>query len=411
MKKATGKITKNQNDKIKKTGKWLRFLKIRPDGWSSLDPVVDKTLKNLSRNGKRESSRALYMRQLYRLCVFSDNIPPAELIKKDKQWLENKIEEFCDQHQESRNYVNTLRNVFKKIFKDNGLLLNIAKYRVPRRWRKRPEYIPTLREAIKMAQVAKSLRDRCIIYFFIYCGLRNATLRALRISENYPDTPIFNNYTIKKELERNLDCLAVIIHPAMRRLIPDACKNDIIYFVFVPRRVIEALGDYLHERKLKWGPIKDEEPLFILERQYETKKEPFEQIISEAAILDAIKSAARLANVKEWESVTALSLRKVFNNFLIKQENRPLEEEEREFFMGHLIPGSRDSYFDKTKIEDMRQKYLRLDFDPKSISKRIKKIISEDQLDEYLNKGGEFIAILPSGKILIECEGELLKKS
>ena len=146
----------------------------------------------------------------------------------------------------------------------------------------------------------------------------------------------------------------------MRQLVADSCKNDITYFVFVPRRVVEALIDYLRERKMRWGKIEDIEPLFILERITKRKKEPIQLIMSESAILDAIKDAARLAGLSDWRAVTAISLRKVFNNFLINQENRALKEEEREFFMGHLIPGTRDTYFDKTKIEEMRRKYSRL---------------------------------------------------
>ena len=151
------------------------------------------------------------------------------------------------------------------------------------------------------------------------------------------DTPVFNQYTIQKELKHNQECLAIIIHPVMRQLVADSCKNDITYFVFVPRRVVEALIDYLRERKMRWGKIEDIEPLFILERITKRKKEPIQLIMSESAILDAIKDAARLAGLSDWRAVTAISLRKVFNNFLINQENRALKEEEREFFMGHLI--------------------------------------------------------------------------
>ena len=61
-KKENKKMTsKKKIKKTIKTGKWMRFLKIQPDGWSSLDPAIDKELKNLSRNGRKLSSRTLYM--------------------------------------------------------------------------------------------------------------------------------------------------------------------------------------------------------------------------------------------------------------------------------------------------------------------------------------------------------------
>lgn len=390
---------------------WWFFLQILPDGWSSEDPAVDKMLKHLVRKGRRPSSRSFYMRILHRFCVHMSGIKPAELVELDRLRLGKKVQEFCDLHVESKNYANALRNALNSFFHVNDVTLNTESYKVPKRWRKRPEYIPTLREALKMAEVTRNLRDRCIILFLIYCGLRNATLRALRISETYPDTPVFNEYTIRKELERNLDCLIVIIHPAMRQLVPDACKNDITYFCFVPRRAVESLKDYLRERKLKWGKIGDREPLFILERVRKGKKEPQQLVLTSTVINVMIKNAARLAGLELWEYVSATSLRKVFNNFLINQEGRQLKPEENEFFMGHLLPGVRDTYFDKTKIEEMRKKYSRLDFDPMpQKEKKVNRIVPEDELDSYLKLGSEIVAVLPSGKIVIACDESKLRR-
>ena len=395
------------------TSKWWLFLQILPDGWSSSDPAVDKLLKNLSRGSRSTSSRRLYMSALYRFCIWMGGLKPSELIKMGRSLLEEKVQKFCDRFQESRNYANTNLYALKKFFDANGIKLNLQRYSASKRWRKRPEYIPTLKEALKMAEVTRSLRDRCIILFLIYCGLRNATLRALRISENYPNRPVFAEYAIKKELERDLECMVVIVHKVMKKLIPDACKNSIPYFGFVPRKVVEALKDYLRERKRKRGYITDEEPLFILERVPISARDPSRLILSGGGINRMLKEAAARAGLKYCRFVTATSMRKVFDNFLINQaDDRKLKVEENEFLMGHLLPGSRDTYFDKTKIEEMRRKYSKLDFEGKlgKEGKKVRLIVTEEELPHFLELGCTIEAVLPSGKIVVVCDASKLSK-
>ena len=388
------------------TSKWWLFLQISSDGWSSSDPAVDKLLKHLSRKSESTGSQRLYMMTLYRFCVRAGGLKPSELVKMDKSLLETKVQEFCDRLRKSRNYANTNFYVLKKFFDVNGIRLNLQRYSASKRWRKQPEYIPTLAEALKMAVIARSLRDRCIILFLIYCGLRNSTLRALRINEKYPDFPLFEEYTIKKELERGSECMVITVHEVMKKLIPDACKNRIPYFGFVPRKVVEALKDYLRERKLRRGYIADEEPLFILERVPISVKDPRRLILSEGGVNQMLKETARRAGLKHWRFVAANSMRKVCNNFLIGQtENRRLTVEENEFLIGHILPGSRDTYFDKSKIEEMRRRYSRLDFDKTGErGEKVRRIITEEQLPSFLELGCEIVATLPSGKILIVYE-------
>jgi hypothetical protein len=127
--------------------------------------------------------------------------------------------------------------------------------------------------------------------------------------------------------------------------------------------------------------------------------------------------------------------------------------------MGHILPGSQDAYYDKTKVEELRAKYARVEFFPRMASseelrkkqildmvrilgfpedkiKRVeealakyktvdeamdeirklslesyklkedakidpKKIVDEAELERYLAQGWDVQTILPSGKILI----------
>jgi len=81
-----------------------------------------------------------------------------------------------------------------------------------------------------------------------------------------------------------------------------------------------------------------------------------------------------------------------------------MDVKEREFLQGHTLSGSQDTYFDKTKIEEMRAKYARMVFEPFVKVKKEERVISEDELQSYLQNGWHFEATLPSQRIVIARE-------
>jgi hypothetical protein len=62
--------------------------------------------------------------------------------------------------------------------------------------------------------------------------------------------------------------------------------------------------------------------------------------------------------------VTPYSLRKAFETVLHSElaEGGRMDGKVQEFFMGHILPGSEDAYFDKTKVEMLRAEYSKLNF-------------------------------------------------
>jgi len=170
-----------------------------------------------------------------------------------------------------------------------------------------------------------------------------------------------------------------------------------------------------------------------------------------------INEPQKYAGVKKWKAVSPHCLRKAFESAL---RNNGLDVKDQEFLMGHILPGSQDTYYDKTKIEDLRKKYVKVDFFPRrvypsdelrkkqvldtvkvlgfpedkikrveealakyaSIDKSLDEIrklsledhklsgtkletrivIDELNLESYLNKRWNLQTVLPSGKILIK---------
>jgi integrase len=298
-------------------------------------------------------------------------------------------------------YANTIIHFAKTFFKVNKIDLALVSYSQPTRYRKRPEYIPTLLEALKMADMAKSLRDRLAILFLTYTGLRNSTLRAIVYDESYSD-PLLQEYTIKKELERKEETLAIVVHEAMKKRVPNACKNRIFYYTFIPPKVTEDLRLHISELSQKLGSLTEGQPIFASEDQRLPKRLRLRKPIGIATLAIVVKDAAKRAGIKNWTHVYPHCLRKTCESFLRNQPDEiRLDEKEREFLFGHILPGSQDAYFDKTKIDEMRAKYQKMNFEPSLGSQKEEKVILEEELKKYLLDGWHFEAVLKSGSVVV----------
>jgi len=141
--------------------------------------------------------------------------------------------------------------------------------------------------------------------------------------------------------------------------------------------------------------------------------------------------------------------------------NNRLDPKDQEFLMGHILPGTQDPYYDSTKAEQLRKKYMKIEFFPQQVAsaeelrkkqvldtvkllgfsedkiKRVEealakyetvdhameeikklslesyklkrnpggdpqKMVSEEQLENYLAQGWNVQTVLPSGRIVIK---------
>lgn len=384
---------------------WWTFLRINEDGWSSGFESVNLLLKHLGRKSRSVASRNNYCYILWRICKRA-GMNPDELVSKaceNPAEVANLIQDLADEcnSKKSTRYANHIVHIAKSVFKVNKVDLDLHGFFQPVRSRKRPEYIPSLQEALRMADIAGSLRDRLIILFLIYTGLRNSTLRALVYNESYPD-PLLQEHTIKKELERGKACLIIIVHEVMKKRVPNACKDRTFYYTFIPPKVAESLRLYLQERKEKYGDILDHEPIFITKNRRISLSERRKTPISSRELQEIVKKAAKRSGIKNWKYVYPHCLRKTYESFLRNQpDDVKLDVKEREFLFGHILPGSQDTYFDNTKIEEIRAKYAKMVFEPIASVKTDERVICEDELQTFLQQGWHFEATLPSGKVVV----------
>ncbi|MCX6822233.1 MAG: hypothetical protein NTW30_05665, partial [Candidatus Aenigmarchaeota archaeon] len=178
---------------------------------------------------------------------------PDELVRIKRVALEKELEYFFDTIPCKRTRIHKLF-ALKKFFYINGKKnLNFPRIRIlPRReQRVRPEYVPTLEEAWKMADHAGSLRNRLIIMFFFITGLRNSTLRVLKYNDVPTQELWQKDYTIENELNQGKKNIVIIVDPGMKKYHPNACKNGIPYYVFTSEELTETLKSYLNSIKEK----------------------------------------------------------------------------------------------------------------------------------------------------------------
>lgn len=365
-----------------------------PEAWKGDYTSVQNLLNHLSRYTKSESSREKYLGSLRRFCLWSRSNPDA-LVRRPQVNIEALVQNFVDElakKDSSRTHVNSMIKRLKTFFRVNDYTgnrsLRIATYHVPTRYRKRPEYIPSKDEIHNMADAAGNPRNRALILILWSGGLRVSTLSAL----NYGD--------VAKELKKGQPCVMIPVYPEMKLRVSDACKERIPYYTFICTQAVETLKTYLRERQEKYGPVYQDDPLFnsewsLWQRDVRSKKR-----LGRRAIGKIVKRAARLAGIPKWMHVTPHCLRKSFESVLRSPtlDGGRLDMATQQFLFGHILPGSQDVYYDKTKTEFHRVEYLKLNFSKSPFSGRwtnavmaAVKIAStgfgenpEDIIDEYV---------------------------
>ena len=429
---------------------WKEYLKVK--GWESEFESVSKLLRHYKRKVRSEHTKGNACQTLKTLSEFA-GMGPDELVRLSPSDASRLVQEFVDSlanKDYSIRYVNVSLAYLKTFFKINGFkgerALEVERHYQPARYRKRDEYIPTSDEIYKMAYAAGSTRNKALVFALYTSGFRNSTLRALL----YRD--------VKDELEKGIDIVKVPVYPEMKRVDPGACKGNIPYYSFLSPETVEAVHEYCAERKKTYGDINESEPLFASTSRNLSPEVRCNTPVMKKTLEHLVKRAARNAGIKKWKAVYPHCLRKAFESAL---RNSGLDPKDQEFLMGHILPGSQDAYYDKTKIEDLRGEYAQVDFFPqrtypseelrkkqvldtvkllgfsedkiKKVEEALakyatvddameeirklslagfklrenpnndpKKIIDERDLENYLTRGWDVQTVLPSGKILIK---------
>lgn len=338
---------------------WEVYLKV--SAWMSEYSSVDNLLRYLKhRKTGSEASRDFYGRNVYAFCLHTGKLP-NDLVGMKKSCIEKFIEEFCYKKREDgccARSVNTTLFMLKTFFRVNGFRgsrkIEVESFHQPVRLRTRKEYIPTLDEALRMANVAGSLRDRAMFLFLVSTGLRNSTLRAVLYGE------------VREQLDKGVANIMVKVHADMKKVVPSACKGNIEYSIFTSEEATEALRLYIRERRRQYGEPHDQELLFPSEYNQLPHRKRVLKPLTDRQLQVMVKKAARKAGIKEWMYVTPHCLRKTFESVLRSRlsDGGRLDIKTQEYFMGHILAGSMDTYYNKSNVDQLRKEYAKLVFKP-----------------------------------------------
>ncbi|MGO9643886.1 MAG: tyrosine-type recombinase/integrase [Candidatus Bathyarchaeia archaeon] len=331
-----------------------KFLRVR--GWESGYQPVNNLLLHLIRKSKSEGTKTVYLWHLYKFCRFLKKTP-RQLVLMKRNEAEKAIQCYADSFKDvSRSYANISICALKCFYAVNGFrrnrALDLELYYQPPRHRLTQEYVPTKAEVYRMADSARSLRDRAIMLMLFSSGLRNSTLRALRVKD------------LSKELLAGVENPIIPIYPDMKQIDPAACKGGIPYYTFLCDEGSQALRLYLEDRKQRFGQLCENEPLFCTEYNQIHQSERRTRPITSRELQIIVKDAARRAGVSKWLLVHPHVLRKSYETILRGQliDGSNLDVKTQEYFMGHILAGSQDNYYDSSKVESMRILYSNLRF-------------------------------------------------
>jgi len=115
-----------------------------------------------------------------------------------------------------------------------------------------------------------------------------------------------------------------------------------------------------------------------------------------------VKRAAKNAGIEKWGHATPHSLRKIFESVLVSPtiDGGRLDKATQEFFMGHILPGTQDVYYDRTRINFHRREYAMLDFSRITKERTTDKLIDIDELETHLSEGWIFVAKVVTARLL-----------
>jgi integrase len=325
-------------------------------GWTSEYKALTNLLDRLKRRRRREGTRRSYLWHIAKFCSYSKRTPD-ELVKLNKSQAEKLVQKYSDSLLEtSPRYSNLSVYILKVFYSANGFKrereLEVESCNVPPRFRMTKEYIPTKTEVYRMADSASSLRNRAIILTLFSSGLRNSTLRVLRFGD------------IKNELSQDQINILLPVYPSMKEVDPQACKGGIPYYVFTCDEATQAIKLYIRQREEEHGSIGDSELVFSSSYNQIGRDDRKRKPLSERQLQIIVKTTAKAAGIKEWKYVHPHCLRKAFDTVLHSSlaDGTSLNTKVQEFFMGHILPGSQDYYFDRSKTQQMRIIYSKLKF-------------------------------------------------
>jgi len=346
---------------------------------------LNEWYENLSRRSVQTAET--YRSRLQAFCK-NFNVEPEDLVEMDETDVRDLLLRFVSENRDrSAGYVNTVIYAVKSWLEHNSKSVNLKVY-LERRSRR--ESTPTREEVSEILKYA-SLRTRLIVSLMAFSGLRPMAIGNFKGEDGIRlgDLP-----------ELDVEELRFEKVPAQIVVRRELSKAKHQYVTFAGPQTCGYIIAHLRARKMKGRELDEDSPLVATRDEKHLKT---------AQISAEIAEAMRLAGL----DYRPYLLRHYFDTQLLLAEAAGLiTEDYRVFWMGHR--GDVEHVYTTNKyrlppqlLEDMREKFsaavkfLETEREWKE-SKPKQKVVTTDELSHYLERGWEYVATLPDGRVVVK---------
>ncbi len=340
----------DQNGMLSSEG-WREHVK-QYERFIETHPTVKEWLNNRPRETRRK-----FAQHLIQFCNYM-NIDPEEWRNLDKFEARDLAWKFVSKKAEKHPSTAKVILVALKSFYRNkqGEQLPLdsgrgGKHYLPTRHVKRSfEHIPNKQEMYQIVDMTSSLRDKTILLLLFQSGVRVNVIEHL----TYGD------------VEDHLDEEIITLKITPRLDYKLRGRNIPFYYTFLNGEGAETLRRYC---QVHHKGSEGDTPLF-----YTRQGNPVHQ----RWVWKVVKMCAERTGLDP-KTIWTHTIRKAFRK-IVRQA--PIDDDDKEQLMGHVIPGSREAYFDRKDVDLIKEAYQKCNFTreiPESNHVRMKSEIQQLQ--------------------------------
>lgn len=295
-------------------------------------PEVEAWLRN-----RPESTRRNFARYLEQFCK-AMNVEPEEWRRLDKfeardlawKYVEPKI---AERSSIAAGVLMALKSWYRNLDGEQ-LPLDSGRggkhYIRIKRVKQAREHIPNKAEMYQIVDMASSLRDKALLLLLFQSGVRVNVVEHLTYGDVQDQ---LGEDVITLKITGDLD------HKLRGRDIP-------FYYTFLNGEGAETLRRYC---KVKHKNSRPDTPLFSTKGR---------KPVTQRWVWEVVKMCTERAGFKP-RTISTHTIRKAFRKIVRRTD---IDDDDKEQLMGHVIPGSREAYFDKKDVDLIRKAYQKCNF-------------------------------------------------
>lgn len=269
------------------------------------------------------------------------NVEPAEFQDLDKKAARDLVWKYIEPFKSKTSakasmHIAALKSFYR--YKDGEVLpfdsRKGGKHYISRRRKKaKYEVVPSKEQAYAIIDATSNLRDRAMFFMAFQSGVRVNVLQHLKFghvkNQLYPAMQVPLRLKITEDLDTKLRSYELVY-----------------YYTFLQGEAVQALKQYCDS----FHRYNSEDALLFPSSSGRRS--------GKVTIWRIFKRAARRAGLDP-KTMWVHSLRKAFRKVV---RASPIDPDFAEVLMGHVLPGSRENYFDRHDIEELAEEYMKINF-------------------------------------------------